>query len=197
MSAVSSGSQPKIRVDRTEIDVSPLASGPVREEILIMNEGKGRLYGNIRSDAPWVTVLDTNLNTPLVQRIILQIRPEKAPSGGESWVHILSTGGIARVKVKLKRSPVPVSTLKLDEKNFQFCGITKDEILTFSLTIRNSGPGFLSGTAYRSMTGSRFRSGVYDKNCAGHPNCVHCPKHLRQDIRFGEFRSGQWRGRNG
>lgn len=147
MSAVSSGSQPKIRVDRTEIDVSPLASGPVREEILIMNEGKGRLYGNIRSDAPWVTVLDTNLNTPLVQRIILQIRPEKAPSGGESWVHILSTGGIARVKVKLKRSPVPVSTLKLDEKNFQFCGITKDEILSFSLTIRNTGPGFLSGTA--------------------------------------------------
>ena len=143
----SSGSEPKIRVDRTEILVSPLTSGPVREELVIMNEGQGRLYGSIRSDASWVTVLDTNLDTPFIQRINLEIRPDKASSGGEAWVHILSTGGIARVKIEIQRSPVPVSTLQMDERVFQFCGITKDETISFSLTVRKSGAGFLSGTA--------------------------------------------------
>ena len=103
----SSGSEPKIRIDRTVIEVSPLSSGPVREELVIMNEGKGRLYGNIRSDADWVTVLDTNLNTTFIQRVILEIRPERAPASGESSVHILSTGGIGRVKIEYQKSPNP------------------------------------------------------------------------------------------
>jgi len=143
----SSGSEPKIRIDRSGILVSPLSSGPIREELVIMNEGKGRLYGNIRSDAAWVTVLDTTLNTTFIQRVILEIRPDKAPASGESWVHILSTGGIGRVKIELRRTPAPVSSLRLDEKVFQFCGITKDEPVSFSLTVRNAGSGFLSGTA--------------------------------------------------
>lgn len=145
--AGSSGSEPKIRIDRTLIEVSPLSSGPVREELVIMNEGKGRLYGNIRSDADWVTVLDTTLNTTFIQRVILEIRPEKAPVSGESSVHILSTGGIGRVKIEIRKAPAPVSTLRMDEKVFQFCGITWDETISFSLTVRNTGPGFLSGTA--------------------------------------------------
>ncbi len=143
----SSGSEPKIRIDRSGILVSPLSSGPIREELVIMNEGKGRLYGNIRSDAAWVTVLDTTLNTTFIQRVILEIRPDKAPASGESWVHILSTGGIGRVKIELRRTPAQVSSLRLDEKVFQFCGITKDEPFSFSLTVRNAGSGFLSGTA--------------------------------------------------
>ncbi len=143
----SSGSEPKIRIDRTVIEVSPLSSGPVREELVIMNEGKGRLYGNIRSDADWVTVLDTNLNTTFIQRVILEIRPERAPASGESSVHILSTGGIGRVKIEIRKAPTPVSALRMDEKVFQFCGITKDEPISFSLTVRNAGSGFLSGTA--------------------------------------------------
>ena len=142
----SSGSKPKIRVDRAEIRVSPLAPGPVREELVVMNEGKGRLYGNIRSEDPWVTVLDTTISTTFIQRIILEIRPEKAPFSGESSVHILSTGGIARIKVGLLRTPVPGPTFQMDEKVFSFCGITNDETISFSLTVRNTGPGFLSGT---------------------------------------------------
>ncbi|PWR75515.1 hypothetical protein ACKUB1_08735 [Methanospirillum stamsii] len=143
----STGNGPKIRVDRTEIQVSPSSSGPVREELVVMNEGKGRLYGSVRSDASWVTVLDANLDTTFIQKIALEIRADKAPSDAITWVYILSTGGITRIKVVIQPSLVPVSTLRIDEKVFQFCSITKDETIDFSLTIRNSGPGFLSGTA--------------------------------------------------
>jgi len=142
-----SGPKPKIRLDRNEILVSPLSSAPVREELVIMNEGRGRLHGSIRSDADWVTVLDSILDTTFIQRVKVEIRPDKAPPSGESWVHILSTGGIARVKVELRRTPAPVSSLQMDEKRFQFCGINGDEKISFSLTVRNTGSGFLSGTA--------------------------------------------------
>lgn len=143
----SSGSEPKIRLDRNVILVSPLSSGPLREVLVIMNEGKGRLYGSIRSDADWVKVLDTALNTTFIQRVTFEIRPDKAPASGESWVHILSTGGIGRVKIELRRIPAPISSLQINEKHFQFCGITRDENISFSFTVRNSGTGFLSGTA--------------------------------------------------
>ncbi|NLV26539.1 MAG: hypothetical protein GXY48_05160 [Methanomicrobiales archaeon] len=147
MNQRSSGSGPKIRVDRTEILVSPRLSGPVREELVILNEGRGRLYGSIRSDASWVTVLDSTLDTKFIQRIAIEIRTDLAVPHTQTWIHILSTGGIARIKVGIQQPPVPVSTLRMDEKTFQFCGITKDENISFTLTVRNSGPGFLSGTA--------------------------------------------------
>ncbi len=143
----SSGSQTKIRIDRTHILVSLKSPGPIREELVIMNEGTGRLYGNIRSDAPWVTVLDTTINTTFIQRVILEIRPEISPSRGYSWVHILSTGGIARIKVELLQAPVPASLLQIDEKNFHFCNISSNEPIPFSCTVRNAGLGVLAGRA--------------------------------------------------
>ena len=140
------GAKPRIRIDRNEILISNALSGSIREELLIMNEGSGRLYGSVRSEVPWIIVLNNTLDTTFIQRIPLEIRCDKAPMNSEAWITIISTGGINRVKIILRSSPVQVSSLILDERNFQFCNCSPDEKISFHLTIRNGGKGFLSGT---------------------------------------------------
>lgn len=142
-----SGTTPSIRTDRTEIQVSPLASGPVRESFVVMCEGKGRVSGTVRSDSTWVTVLTPILDTSFIQRISLEIHCTKASSDKAATVYIRSSGGTIRVTVSIRRSPEPVAKLQLDERIFQFCNIVKDEPCSFSITVRNAGSGFLTGAA--------------------------------------------------
>lgn len=137
--------RPKVRIDRSEILISRDNRGSVREEIVVMNEGSGRLYGLVRSEAPWVSVLNSTLDTTFIQRIPLEIRCDKAPKKGEAWITIISTGGINRVKVGFKNSPVPAPELFLDEKVFQFCYCYPNEVIPFRIPVKNLGKGFLSG----------------------------------------------------
>jgi hypothetical protein len=141
-----SGARPKIRIDRNEILISHGQSVPIREELIIMNEGSGRLYGSVRSEVPWVIVLNDILDTTFIQRIPLEIRCDIAPLNSETWITIISTGGINRVKIIFRSSLIQASALILDERNFQFCNCNPDEKISFHLTVRNGGKGFLSGT---------------------------------------------------
>lgn len=141
-----SGTAPSIRTDRTEIQVSQHASGPLRESFVVMCEGLGRVSGTVSSDSPWVTVLTPVLDTTFIQRISLEINSTKSPGDRDATVYIRSNGGTVRVTISIGRSPERVAKLQLDERIFQFCNIVKDETCSFSITVRNAGSGFLTGT---------------------------------------------------
>lgn len=141
-----SGTAPSIRTDRTEIQVSPLTSGPVRESFAVMCEGKGRIAGTVSSDSPWVTVLTPAFDTTFIQRISLEINCSKSPGDRVATVFIRTNGETARVTISIGRSPEPVAKLRLDERIFQFCNIVKNEPCSFSITVRNVGFGLLTGT---------------------------------------------------
>lgn len=143
----SSGKSPKIRIDRSEIVISKSSPYVVREEIVVMNEGGGRLQGTIQSPVSWVKILDNSLDTRFIQRITIEIHGYGRSKEHETDVVISSSGGDATVRVLVRPCPTSVPLLSLDKKNFQFCRVIKGEVVSFSLSVKNRGEGFLSGTA--------------------------------------------------
>ncbi|MDD1723960.1 MAG: hypothetical protein LUQ07_02390 [Methanospirillum sp.] len=143
----SSGEDPRIRIDRLEIVISRSSPLPVREEIVVLNEGSGRLHGTISSSVPWVKILDNTLDTRFIQRISLEIHGYETSKELETDVVIVSSGGNAKVRVLVRPFPASVPLLYLDKKVYQFCRVIKGEVVSFSIPVKNRGEGFLSGTA--------------------------------------------------
>jgi serine/threonine protein kinase len=159
---------PTLASGATQLDFGAIGKGEEREiEFVIANQGRGYLYGAVKSVAPWVVPLTPTIGVRAgatqTLKVKIDTRPLDEGAHAANALELDTNGGKQTIPAQAQITWVP--TLKLSpDRRFDFGNVLAGASapVTRTLTITNTGGGVLEGTlnaqgGWFSLNANQFR----------------------------------------